>query len=275
MTEEQRGNDEVITSADGTTIGYRTTGTGPGLLVVHGVMETALDYQELADELARDFTVHVIDRRGRGESGPHRAGHGLLAEVEDVWAVLEATGTGRVFGIGSGAVIALEAALRLSGITHVAAYEPPISTPARQRKVIARYEREMADGQHVEALTTIFKGLDLGPRWLRMVPRRLLVAGMRKAGEPEPGDDYLELLSTVRHDFRVGEEGSRNLERFRALRSQVLLLGGTKSPRHFRDALYRLGDLLPGAEKILVEEATHGSPAERPRLILPALEGFF
>lgn len=264
----------MITSADGTTIGYRTTGTGPGLLVVHDVMDTSDVYQELADELVRGFTVHVIDRRGRGESGPHRAGHGLLAEVEDVWAVLEATGAERVFGIGSGAVIALEAALRLSRITHVAAYEPPINAPARQRKVIARYEREMANGQHVEALATIFKGLDLAPRWLRMMPRRLLVVGLRKLGESEPGDE-LDLLPTVRHDFRVAEEGRRNLERFRALRSQVLLLGGTKSARHFRDGLYRLGELLPNAEKILVEEADHGSPAERPRLLVPALEGFF
>lgn len=265
----------MITSADGTTIGYRTTGTGPGLLVVHDVMDTSHVYEELADELASDFTVHVIDRRGRGESGPHRAGHGLLAEVEDVWAVLEATGAERVCGVGSGAVIALEAALRLSGITHVAAYEPPVNAPARQRKVIARYEREMADGQHIEALVTLFKGLDLAPRWLRMMPRRLLSGVIRKAGESEPDDELELLLPTVRHDVRVAEEGSRNLERFRALRSQVLLLGGTKSARHFRDGLYRLGELLPNAEKILVEEADHGSPAEHPRLVVPALKGFF
>lgn len=205
----------MITSADGTTIGCRSTGTGPGLLVVHGVLDTSHVYQDLADELASDFTVHVVDRRGRGE-------HGLLAEVEDVWAVLEATGAGRVFGVGSGAVIALEAALRLSGITHVAAYEPPIS-PERERR-------------------------------LRMMPRR---------------------PPTVRHDFRLAKEGSRYLERFRALRSRVLLLGGAKSARHHRNALHALGDLLPQAEKVLVEQAGHDSPAERPRLLVPALKRFF
>ena len=264
----------MITSADGTTIGYRTTGNGPGLLVVHGLMETSSAYEELADELAGDFTVHLMDRRGRGQSGPNRAGQGLLAEVEDVWAVLEATGATRVFGVGSGAVIALEAALRLSACTHVAAYEPLVNPPARHRKVIARYERELANGQDVEALVTIFKGLDIAPRWLRMLPHWLLVVLLRKVGEAEPGDE-LELLPTVGHDFRVVEEGSRNLERFRALRGQVLLLGGGKSERHHGDALNALAELLPRAEKVLVEQADHDSPVEDPRLLVPALRSFF
>jgi pimeloyl-ACP methyl ester carboxylesterase len=263
----------VITSADGTPIGCRTTGSGPGLLVLHGVMDTSRAYWRLADLLAEDFTVHVVDRRGRGESGPYRAGQGLRTEVEDVRAVLNATGAQRVFGADSGAVIALEAALRLPGITHVAAYEPPIDAFRRQRGVIARYEEEMAAGRQVEALTTILKGLDGAPRWLRMLPRRFLVGQMRKYAAQEP-DDELSLLPTVRHDFRVVEEGGANLERFTALRCEVLLIGGTRSPSYLSETLYRLADVLPQAEKVLVEEAGHGSPVEKPHLVVPALRGF-
>lgn len=106
----------MITSADGTTIAHRTTGSGPGVLVIPGPMETAADFQELADALALGFTVH---------------------------AVLAATGAQRLFGVSSGAVIALEAAaLRLPGITHVTG---------------------------PQAAVTIAKGLGFGPRWLRVM----------------------------------------------------------------------------------------------------------
>ncbi|WP_086666673.1 alpha/beta fold hydrolase [Lentzea kentuckyensis] len=267
----------MITSVDGTTIGYRTTGRGPGVLVVPGPMEGADDFQELADALASGFTVHVVDRRGRGESGPHRAGHGLRTEVEDVRAVLVATGAQRLFGVSSGAVIALQTALQLPGITHVAAYEPPFGVVKHKREVIRRFEQEVAAGQDLEAVVTIARGFGIGPRWLRMMlriaPRGFLVAAARKM-VAEEGEDLFEGLPTVRHDLRIVEEGSANLARFGALRGHVLLIGGTDSPRHLVGGLYALADLLPDAEKILVEKAHHFSASENPRLVLPALQNF-
>src|SRR5438034_7864763 len=66
-----------VTSADGTTIGYRSRGRGPGLVILHGGMESSTDYADLADALAGSLTVHVLDRRGRGLSGPHGDTYGL------------------------------------------------------------------------------------------------------------------------------------------------------------------------------------------------------
>ncbi|MDX8034435.1 hypothetical protein SK803_29815 [Lentzea sp. BCCO 10_0856] len=54
-----------------------------------------------------------------------------------------------------------------------------------------------------------------------------------------------------------------------------LLIGGTRSPRYLTDGLYRLADLLPRAEKILVEESHHFSPSASPHLVVPALKAFF
>ena len=267
----------MITSADGTTIGYRTTGEGPGLLVIPGAMEGADDFQEMADALANDFTVHVIDRRGCGESGPHQAGHGLRTEVEDVRAVLAATGAQRLFGVSSGAVIALQAALQLPGITHIAAYEPPIDVVRRKGEVVARFEKEAEAGQHLEAVVTLAKGLGIWPRWLRVIlrlaPRRVLVATLRKIAADDP-ENLFEGLPAVRHDLRIVAEASANLARFQALRGRVLLIGGTESPRDLVGGLDALADLLPAAEKVLVEKAHHASATENPRLIVPALRGF-
>jgi pimeloyl-ACP methyl ester carboxylesterase len=67
---------------------------------------------------------------------------------------------------------------------------------------------------------------------------------------------------------------SANLARFKGLRCRVLLIGGTRSPRAVTAGLYALADLLPDAEKILVEGAHHLSPSGKPGLVEPALRGF-
>src|SRR5260370_31259836 len=80
---------------------------------------------QLAELLAQRFTVFTYDRRGRGDSGD-TAPYAVEREVEDIGALLsEAGGAAFVWGMSSGAVLALEAANRLSGIKKLALYEAP------------------------------------------------------------------------------------------------------------------------------------------------------
>ncbi|MGI8864593.1 MAG: alpha/beta fold hydrolase, partial [Solirubrobacteraceae bacterium] len=51
-------------------IAYRQRGAGPGVIVVGGALSSGQDYLPLASVLARSMTAYVIDRRGRGHSGP-------------------------------------------------------------------------------------------------------------------------------------------------------------------------------------------------------------
>ena len=60
----------VVSSADGTDIGVRVLGTGPAVVVLGGALRTVTDYLPLARAMAARFQVHVVDRRGRGLSGP-------------------------------------------------------------------------------------------------------------------------------------------------------------------------------------------------------------
>ncbi|MEV6242084.1 alpha/beta hydrolase [Lentzea sp. NPDC051838] len=256
-----------------TQVNYRTTGTGPGLVVVHGALQSSSSYEKFAEALADEFTVHVVDRRGRHGSAPHAADHSLKTEVDDIAAVVRETGAQRLFGLSSGAVIVLESALSIPGITHVAAYEPPITAPGLKDHVFERFEREVANGQHAEALVTIGLGLEVGPRWLGLLPRPLLLAVTRKLLANDV--DMVSLLPTARYDFRVVGEGSKNLERFKALEADVVLLGGSKSPRYLKDALAILETLLPDATRVEVRGADHGSPTERPDLVVPELRRFF
>src|SRR5579872_6743462 len=116
-----------VLSKDGTAIAFDRIGAGPAVVLIDG----ALCYRgmgqsgKLANLMAQRFTVFTYDRRGRGASGD-TAPYAVEREVEDIEALLcEAGGTASVWGVSSGAVLALEAANRLAGIRKLALYEPP------------------------------------------------------------------------------------------------------------------------------------------------------
>src|SRR6266478_2508595 len=116
-----------VFSMAGTAIAFDRIGNGPPVILIDG----ALCYRgmgqsgQLAQLLAQHFTVFTYDRRGRGGSGD-TAPYAAEREVEDIATLLsEAGGAAFVWGMSSGAVLALEAANRLSGIKKLALYEAP------------------------------------------------------------------------------------------------------------------------------------------------------
>jgi pimeloyl-ACP methyl ester carboxylesterase len=171
-------NENFATSADGTKISYRTLGSGPGVILLHGAMESAHSHMGMARALAECFTVHLPDRRGHGESGPYPDNYGIRTEVEDLGAVLEQTGSSRVFGVSEGALIVLAAASALPAVRKVVVYEPALILDGSDyTSWLPRYDREMAEGKVAAALVTSMSGLRLGPPpWF---PRGLLVAARR------------------------------------------------------------------------------------------------
>jgi pimeloyl-ACP methyl ester carboxylesterase len=176
-----------VTSRDGTIIGYRQLGRGPGVIAVHGGMQAAQNLMKLAGALAGSFTVYLPDRRGRGRSGPPGSHYSLTAECQDIDALARATGARNIFGLSSGAIIALQAALVLPAIGKAALYEPPLSvngsTPTGW---VARYDREVAQGKLASAAITAARGTQTAPPVLRLAPRFAvelpLNAALRRGG---------------------------------------------------------------------------------------------
>jgi pimeloyl-ACP methyl ester carboxylesterase len=181
-----------VTSRDGTVIGYRQVGHGPGLIAVHGGGNAAQNLMKLAGALADAFTVYLPDRRGRGLSGPPGDHYGLAAECDDIDALAQATGARNIFGHSSGAIIALQAALVLPAIGKAALYEPPLSvngsTPVGW---VARYDREVAQGKLGSAAITAARGTKTAPPLLRFAPRIALElplnAAVRSHGDRTTG----------------------------------------------------------------------------------------
>ena len=121
-------------SRDGTEIAFWTTGAGPPLVLVHGTPADHTRWQPLLPYLERHFTVHAIDRRGRGMSGdsPHYA---LEREFEDVAAVIdvvaeESGGPVRVYGHSHGGIVAFGAATLTTNLHKLLLYEGwPVPNP--------------------------------------------------------------------------------------------------------------------------------------------------
>jgi pimeloyl-ACP methyl ester carboxylesterase len=273
-----------VRSADGTTIGYRQAGDGPGVVLIHGGGQASQNFTTLTAALSDRFTVYVPDRRGRGMSGPYREDHGLRTEVEDLEALLAQTHARNVFGLSAGAVIALEAARTLPAITRLALYEPPLEFDGIiQTAWLPRYEREMAAGQLAAALVTIMKGT-ADRTAFRFVPRFLLtsVLGLLirvtegkavPAGVISPRD----LIPTMHYDARTVLEAAGPLDRFAGLPCDVLLLGGSRSARNLAAALDGLSAVLPRARRVTLPRAGHTAADNRgkPELVAAQLRAFF
>src|SRR5687767_1780778 len=102
----------ITRSSDGTPIGYESRGTGPAIIFIAGATQYRLVDQTsgtMADVLAGRFTIIQYDRRGRGESG-NVSPYAVQREVEDLEALIDvAGGRAGLFGMSSGALLALEA----------------------------------------------------------------------------------------------------------------------------------------------------------------------
>jgi pimeloyl-ACP methyl ester carboxylesterase len=276
-----------VTSRDGTTIGYREFGRGPGLVLLHGSMSSGAHHVELARLLSDTFTVFVPDRRGRGLSGPYRNGDELQQELEDVAALLRATGATNLWGLSSGACIALHAGRTMPTIRKLGIFEPPLlQDRAAASAFLATFDDEIARGRIGEAMITAMRGAEMGPGWFRALPKaltaRLAMMGMAQEAK-KPAGPYpamRELSQTLHAEFVIVTESSGRLDDYRSIRAEVLLMGGSKSPGFLKRALADLERALLRARRIELEGLDHAASWNsdvrgRPEPVARELRRFF
>jgi pimeloyl-ACP methyl ester carboxylesterase len=272
----------AVVSRDGTTIGYRQLGTARrGVILVHGGMKASQDLMKLAVALSTTFTVYLPDRRGRGLSGPHGDRFSVRCEVEDIQAIIAKTEASYIFGLSSGALVALRATLTTPAIKKAALYEPPLSiNGSAPTDWVPRYDREMAAGHLASAVITAMKGLGTEPL-LSKLPRFVLVPFMALVlrFQNAKGDDVelRALIPTQHFDMQVVQEMSDTLQEYSSLQTPVLLLGGTKGPTYLQGALDGLCDVLPHATRVTLPGLGHDGPEDdgRPQIVVNELRHFF
>ncbi|MGW9211067.1 alpha/beta fold hydrolase [Embleya sp. NPDC055664] len=266
---------KFVRSADETVISYRTVGSGPDLLIVPGALVVAADYDTLAAALADRFTVHTIERRGRGASGQQGDAYSSDAEAADIEAVRAATGSRFVVAQSLGAFLTLEAALAGSAFERMALYEPGVSIDGSVPFGWADECRCHLDaGRPAEAFLAFIQGINpetsgKAPRWLL---RRIIPIAIKK---PERLRKYALLPGTIaEHGEAARRDG--DYPKYRALTTPVLLMAGkgVKNTGAGRTAV-RLKDVLPNAELALFPKLDHFGPENSPAVIAAAVTAFF
>jgi pimeloyl-ACP methyl ester carboxylesterase len=259
----------TIQSRDGTAIAFEKSGEGSPVILVDGALcyRASGPARPLAALLAEHFTVYTYDRRGRGESGDTPP-YAVEREVQDIEALVEeAGGSACLYGISSGAVLALEAADRVPGITKLALYEAPFIVDDSRPPIGADYVLELK-----EHLASDRRG-DAVRLFMRQVGVPApIVALMRFM----PAWKKLKAVAhTLAYDAAVmgDTQSGRSLPvEWAAVTTPALAIVGGKSPAWMHSGMRALADVLPNAQHRVLEGQTHMVKA---KALAPLLAEFF
>lgn len=265
----------ALSSADGTRVEYLSAGRGPHAIVVPGALALASDLIPFGALLARRHTVHIVQRRGRGGSGPQGNRYGMARESEDLEAVRARTGARLIFGHSFGGLVALRAACGSAPYDAVALYEPGVSANGSiPVGWIDRARRELSAGTDFEAFITFVRGIN--PGQTGRVPRWLLRIILKHAIPPAELRQNLALMpSALSEHTEVGRLDLR-LADYREVAAATLIMRGKAYGTH-RQArtLARLAETIPHSETMRFPKLDHFAPEKKPAEIADAVLRFF
>ncbi|MFM1960766.1 MAG: hypothetical protein RL588_2283 [Pseudomonadota bacterium] len=160
---------------------HRTGGSGPPLVLSHGLTDNGLCWNRLAEALASDFDVIMLDARGHGASSPPGA-RGISPETpaRDLAEAIRGLGLSKVIAMGHsmGARATAACAARHPDLVRAVILEdPPFVPPLDARAASQRLERfrgqvaqlrEMTDAELmalVRKQSPLWEAQDL-PAWI-------------------------------------------------------------------------------------------------------------
>src|SRR5215469_15508331 len=263
---------KTVRSKDGTTIAYDQAGHGPPLVLVDGALNSRAFGLNgpLAAVLADRFTVITYDRRGRGGSGDTPP-YAVQREIEDLAAIIDAAGGhADVYGISSGAGLALETACAVPAkVAKLALYEPPFVVDGTRPPVPADAVRQvtglLARGRRGAAVKLFLREDSQVPAVVVAAMPLMPAWGKLKA-----------VAHTLPYDLTIMDGGQRGRPlqpgRWASLTAPALVVVGGKSPAWLQNATRALAQVLPGASHRTLPGQTHIVKA---KALAPVLADFF
>lgn len=262
---------KTVTSKDGTTIAFDQSGTGSTLILVGGMfeqraMESETPHLANLPLLAEHFTVVHYDRRGRGNS-TDTLPFAVEREIEDIEALIDALGEDAfVFGISSGAALALEAAVKLgSKVKKLAIYDAPYNDDEAARAAWREFRGQLAEtlaaGRRADAVGLFMKLLG--------VPEEQLEEMHHYPMWPM----WEGIAHTMAYDAAaVGEDASVPAARAASITVPTLVMDGELSYPFMHESALTLAKAIPNAQHRTLAGQTHEVSAEA---IAPVLVEFF
>ncbi len=265
----------AVLSQDGAKISYLSMGSGPSVLVIPGALSMAADYAAFASALAEHFTVHIIERRGRGLSSPQGDDYSILKEREDVLALRAATGASLLVGHSFGGLVGLEVARNNPLLTKIAVYEPGVSIDGSiSMGWIPGYEKKLAEKNYAGAFVEYIIGM--GPERIRNIPQwymKLLLPLIMSSHERK------QRLGLLQENLREHQEVARldnSYENYQEISAGVLLMYGGKEYTAHERSMKRLAAVFPRSETKEFPKLDHfGIDKKAPREVAEAVCAYF
>lgn len=266
----------IVQSKDGTMISYLTVGSGPSVIVIPGALSIATGYTTFAHSLAEHFTVHTIERRGRGESGLQGNDYSIIKEREDVMALQQQTGASFLVGHSFGGLVALEVARNNPSLNKIAVYEPGVSIDGSiPMDWMPGYEKKLAANNFAGAFVEFLTGM--GPERIRRIPHwymKLLLPVIMSS------DERKQMLSLLEENLREHQEVARldnSYESYREIVADVLLMYGGKDKTSREDlTMQRLAEVLPQSETKVFPKLDHfGIDKKAPQEVARVVSDYF
>jgi len=261
----------VVRSRDDTPIAVFSSGEGPGVVLVHGATADHTAFRVVGPMLAGSFTVHAMDRRGRGASGEAAGPYSIEREFEDVASVAEtlADASGEpidVFGHSYGGRCALGAALLTGTIRRVISYEGAPTPPGSSYHpsgVEERLRERLVAGDRDGALATFLRE----------------VVGMSAADLAAYQADPIwsvraAAAGTILRELEAEADPAASLDRLAAVSQPVLQILGGESVPVFRDATVALDARLADGRVVVIDGARHAAHHTHPDQIVTAVQAF-
>lgn len=243
-----------VCETNGITLRYlRTGGSGPALVLLHGLMGSGACWTHLARTLEGEFDLVMPDARGHGGSSAPPHGYRYEDHADDVVGLIRRLGLSRPVLLGhsmGGMTAALVASRGAGDLRGLILVDPTFLSPAIQREV---RDSDVGD-QHRRALA---------------LPRSDLVAQAR-ARHPRRSPDLIELQAAARLETRMAAfdvltpPSPAYRAVVRAIGVPSLLVIGDRSPVITPPSARELQDLNPRLRIAQVPDASHGLPFDQP-----------
>ncbi|MCY1033463.1 alpha/beta hydrolase [Corallococcus sp. BB11-1] len=254
---------KTTTSKDGTVLAYDVHGSGPALVYVTGAscFRSFMPIVQDVKQFAREFTVYNYDRRGRGDSG-NTLPWTVEREVEDIEAMIDAAGgKACLYGHSSGAVLALEAALRLGDkvqkvVLYDASYVHDETEKAEYEVLGQAVHKLLEEGKKAEAMRAFLKGIGMPKAFVFLLP---LFPGWRT---------MKALAPTLAYDIALTRDVPP-VERAAGVAVPTHVMVGQKSPAGLHDVAGQLAKAIPNARFTELAGQDHmvGAKVLLPRLV--------
>lgn len=254
-----------ILNLDDIDLYYEVVGEGAPLLFVHGLGSSSRDWEKQVGFFANRYQVITFDVRGHGKTSKPPGPYSIPLFAEDTAKMLKAlkVGPAHVVGISLGGMIAFQLA---------------ISQPEVVKSLV------IVNSGPAFVVRTLKEQMQV---WQRFLIVRLL--GMRKMGEvlserlfPEAEQEELRGVFVERwaeNDRRAYQEAMRAIvgwsveDEIEGIRCSTLVIASEEDYTPVAEKKAYV-ERMARAELVVIEDARHALPAERPEKFNAVLEAF-